>query len=207
MFSDEHPLLSSFARELFAGLYEELCALDQRISSLEERIRAVFQSQPLCHKIAAVEGVGPVTATAIVGAVADGKMFRNGRRFAAWLGLVPRQHSRWRQTAAAGNHEARRSVLTHVAHSWRSLGSFRCATKTDSRSRWIAEKKANWEQPKHVSQWQTRMRESFGRCWPETNRMGFSGAVFLDGLQDERSDGATGKTGSSRTHFIGGWAV
>ena len=56
LFSEEHPLLSSFARELFAGLYDELCAVDQRIHSLEERIRAVFQSQALCQKIAAVEG-------------------------------------------------------------------------------------------------------------------------------------------------------
>ena len=57
LFSEEHPLLSSFAREQFAGLYDELCAVDQRIHSLEERIKAVFQSQALCQKIAAVEGV------------------------------------------------------------------------------------------------------------------------------------------------------
>jgi transposase len=40
-----------------------------------------------------MEGVGPVTATAIVASVGDAKVFRNGRQFAAWLGLTPRQHS------------------------------------------------------------------------------------------------------------------
>ena len=60
---------------------------------MDERIQQVFTGNERCQKIAAVEGVGPVTATAIVAAVADAKVFRNGRQLAAWLGLVPRQHS------------------------------------------------------------------------------------------------------------------
>jgi len=48
------------------GLYDELHVLDERIQSLEERIRAIFRSNDLCQKIAAVEGVGPVIVTAIV---------------------------------------------------------------------------------------------------------------------------------------------
>jgi hypothetical protein len=40
-----------------------------------------------------LEGIGPVTATAIVASVGDAKIFKNGRQFAAWLGLTPRQHS------------------------------------------------------------------------------------------------------------------
>jgi transposase len=48
----------------------------------------------LCQKkIAAVPGIGPITATAIVAAVGRADGFRNGRHLAAWLGLVPRQHS------------------------------------------------------------------------------------------------------------------
>jgi transposase len=42
------------------------------------------------QRIAAVEGVGPVTATEVVAAISDRRAFRNGRQFAAWLGLVPR---------------------------------------------------------------------------------------------------------------------
>jgi len=71
------------------GLYDELHVLDERIQSLEERIRAIFRSNDLCQKIAAVEGVGPVIVTAIVAAVADGRTFRNGRQLATWLGPVP----------------------------------------------------------------------------------------------------------------------
>src|SRR6478752_7188234 len=38
-------------------------------------------------------GVGPVLATAVVATVADPKVFRSGRNFSAWIGLVPKQHS------------------------------------------------------------------------------------------------------------------
>src|SRR5438445_1190865 len=72
LFSEEHPLLTPFARELFAGLYHELCAIDERIQSLEQRIQASFESNSLCQKIAEVEGVGPVIATAVIAAVANG---------------------------------------------------------------------------------------------------------------------------------------
>ena len=50
------------SRELFASLYEELCALDKRIEATEERIQRVFVGKERCQKIATVEGVGPVTA-------------------------------------------------------------------------------------------------------------------------------------------------
>lgn len=93
LFSEEHPLLSLFARELIAGLHAELCDIDERLQSLEHRIRTSFESNAFCQRIAAVEGVGPVIATAVVAAISDGKTFRNGRQFAAWLGTVPRQHS------------------------------------------------------------------------------------------------------------------
>ena len=60
---------------------------------LNNGFERVVRNNDLCQKNAAVEGVGPLIATAMVAAVADGKAFRNGRQFAAWLGLVPRQHS------------------------------------------------------------------------------------------------------------------
>ena len=61
-------------------------------------------------------------ATAVVGAVADGKMFRTGRQFAAWLGLVPRQHSSGEKQRLLGITKRGDPVFAHVAHSWRSVG-------------------------------------------------------------------------------------
>ena len=44
-------------------------------------------------KLEKIPGIGPVTATALVATIGDAKHFQNGRQLAAWLGLVPRQHS------------------------------------------------------------------------------------------------------------------
>lgn len=140
LFSEDHPLLTSFSRELFASLYEELCALDERIQAMEQRIQRVFANNEQCQKLAAIEGVGPLTATAMVAAVADGKAFRNGRQFAAWLGLVPRQHSSGDKQRLLGitkrGDPYLRMLLVHGARSvvYRSVG------KTDRRNTWIAEK-------------------------------------------------------------------
>jgi transposase len=78
---------------LFAGLYEELCQLDDRIQAMEERIDDTFRADEACQRISRVEGIGPVIATAIVEAIANGRAFCNRRQISDWLGLVPRQYS------------------------------------------------------------------------------------------------------------------
>jgi transposase len=141
LIAEEHPQLSPFARELFLSLYEELCALDRRIQAVEERVQRVFKEQEACQRIAAVEGVGPMIATAVVAAIADGRAFRNGRQFAAWLGLVPRQYSSGDKQRLGGISKRGdpylRMLLIHGARST----VYRATGKTDDRSRWIAEKK------------------------------------------------------------------
>jgi transposase len=138
LFAEDHPLLTAFSRELFASLYEELCAIDQRIQAMEERIQRVFRANEQCQKIAAVEGVGPLIATAMVAAVSDGKVFRSGRQFAAWLGLVPRQHSSGDKQRLSGitkrGDPYLRMLLIHGARSV----IYRSAGKTDRRNQWIA---------------------------------------------------------------------
>jgi transposase len=140
LFSEPHPQLTAFGRELFASLYEEFRGLDERIQVMEQRIERVFAEQEACQKIAAVEGVGPVIATAIVAAIADGRAFRNGRQFAAWLGLVPRQHSSGDKQRLLGISKRGDPYLRMLLiHGARSV-VYRSPAKQDARSRWIAEK-------------------------------------------------------------------
>lgn len=135
-----HPQLTSFAQELFASLYEELCAIDDRVEAMQVRISRVFASHEACQKIAEVEGVGPLIATAVVAAIADGRAFRNGRQFAAWLGLVPRQHSSGDKQRLLGISKRGDPYLRMLLiHGARSV-VYRCSLKTDARSRWIADK-------------------------------------------------------------------
>lgn len=85
--------LTPTLRMMMGELIEELRVLDERIRTMDRHIDAVFRANEACQRIARIEGVGPKTATAFVAAVGDPAEFKNGRHFAAWLGLVPRQHS------------------------------------------------------------------------------------------------------------------
>jgi transposase len=85
--------LTGLGRELLEDLYRELAALDEQLLQIEARIERIFATTELCQRLAQVEGVGPLIATAMVAAVGDPRAFKNGRQLAAWLGLVPRQHS------------------------------------------------------------------------------------------------------------------
>lgn len=80
-------------RVLLADLAADLRGLDDRIVSLDDRIAQCVKRDPLARRLMSLRGVGPLTASALAGALGDGKAFSKGRDFAASLGLTPRQHS------------------------------------------------------------------------------------------------------------------
>jgi transposase len=86
----ECPVPELLRGELLRQL-EGLRTLTARITELERQIASWQRREPECQRIAAIPGVGRLTATAVVASVADAKSFRSGREFAAFLGLVPRQ--------------------------------------------------------------------------------------------------------------------
>ena len=89
----------------------------------------------------AVEGVGPVIATALIASAGDATTFDNGRQFAAWLGLVPRQHSTGGRTRL-GRITKRGDVYLRylLVHGARSV-MVRVGDKTDPKSTWARELK------------------------------------------------------------------
>jgi transposase len=113
--------LTAFSRRLFASLYDELLSLEEKIEAIDEQIWAVYQASESCQRLAAVEGIGPLIATALVAAMSDGKTFRNGRQFAAWLGLVPPAVFEWRESTTPRHQQAWRSLSTNSVDPWRSL--------------------------------------------------------------------------------------
>jgi transposase len=80
-------------RLLVQRLMEQLKELDRQAGEIEAQIAAWHRDNELSRKLAAVPGIGPITASALVATVGDAKNFANGRQLAAWLGLVPRQNS------------------------------------------------------------------------------------------------------------------
>jgi transposase len=82
------------SRALFARLFEHFRVLDRQVQELEREINTWHREDTASQRrLQAIPGIGPLTASALVASVGDAKVFRNGRQFAAWLGLVPRQNS------------------------------------------------------------------------------------------------------------------
>ena len=136
---DGENRLPDLFRELLGELYEQLQLLDERIKGYDRRVTALFRSQEECRRIEAVEGVGPLGATAVVATFGDGRQFGNGRQFSAALGLVPRQHSTGGEPLLLGiSKRGDRYVRTLLIHGARSVVNVVLSNhKDDTRSRWI----------------------------------------------------------------------
>ena len=84
------PLL---LRQSIAELADRLADLERRIQILDQRISAWSKQDNAAKALLTLCGVGPVTASAAVATAGNVSVFKNGREFAAWLGLVPKQNS------------------------------------------------------------------------------------------------------------------
>lgn len=80
-------------RLLIERLIEHLKLLDRQVDEIEAQIKAWHRDSEISRRLERVPGIGPITASALAATVGDAKNFDNGRQLAAWLGLVPRQHS------------------------------------------------------------------------------------------------------------------
>ena len=105
------------ARAAFIGLREHCRATAEQIEGLERRIIAHARGDDTARRLATIPGIGPITASLVAATVAGNiGAFRSARDFAAWLGLVPRQHSTGGKTrlgriTKAGNREIRRLLV------------------------------------------------------------------------------------------------
>jgi transposase len=85
--------LLDVARACLVALGAQLRSLKAQILGFDRQIMAWHRSNETSMRLDAIPGVGPMLATALVACVADPKVFRSGRNFSAWIGLVPKQHS------------------------------------------------------------------------------------------------------------------
>jgi transposase len=80
-------------RQVIQLLAAQLDDVGRRIAEVDARIVAWHKTNPISRRLSTIPGIGPLTASAIAATVPDPDVFRGGREFAAWLGLVPRQKS------------------------------------------------------------------------------------------------------------------
>jgi transposase len=129
--------LPEVVREVGTELRGRLGELDRRIAEYDHRIEQLAKQNEAARRLMQVEGVGPMTATALVATVGEGHAFHHGRQFAAWLGLVPKQYSTGGKTVLGritkhGNVYLR----TLLIHGARAVLQF-SAKRTDRKSRWV----------------------------------------------------------------------
>jgi transposase len=87
---DRIPPIARFCLEVLARQYKALTA---EIGSIDKRIHAWHRACEDSRRLEQIPGIGPIVATALVAEIGDWKQFRSGRNLAAWIGLVPKQHS------------------------------------------------------------------------------------------------------------------
>jgi transposase len=85
--------LPEIARGAIGDLLEQLRLLDERIGEYDRRLEAQARLSEPARRLMRIRGIGAITALAIVATVGNAREFKNGRQFAAWVGLVPGQYS------------------------------------------------------------------------------------------------------------------
>jgi transposase len=90
---DAESELPTKLRQLLARLLEHSRYLRQQAEDLEAEIKRWHEANEASRRVAEIPGIGALTASALVASIGDAKAFTTGRQLAAWIGLVPRQHS------------------------------------------------------------------------------------------------------------------
>jgi len=126
-------LLQQWVRERQA----EWNALEEQIASCDRQMRQWYQATPACARLGEVEGIGVITATAVVASVGDARQFDSGRQFASWLGLTPRECSSGGKRHLGGITKRGDGYLRKLLIHGARAAVLTAKRKQDARSRWI----------------------------------------------------------------------
>ena len=127
--------LPAMVIETWREQYARLSELDEQISQIERRLRQWQREDSATMRIAAIPGVGLLSATAAVATMGDARAFKSGREFAAWLGLVPRQTGTGGRVRLLGiSKRGDKYLRTLLIHGARSV-----LTHSKSPPEWLSE--------------------------------------------------------------------
>jgi transposase len=83
----------AIAREALLQLVEQIRDIERKIEAFDKQLLSLARQNEVCRRLMTILGIGPIAATALVATVGNARSFTSGRHFAAWIGLVPKQHS------------------------------------------------------------------------------------------------------------------
>jgi len=131
-----NELLGVF-RNLMQRLFDHFKEISMQVKALDMEIQQWHRNNEASTRLAQIPGIGPISATALVASLSNAKNFDNGRQVAAWLGLVPRQHSTGGKTNLLGMSKRGDSYLrTLLIHGARSV-IYRASLKKDNINSWV----------------------------------------------------------------------
>lgn len=132
--------LTHAAKEIFTQLHEQLKIYMQQVKDYENKIEQHAVRDPRCIAIQEIEGIRPITASALVASINDPNVFKNGREVSAWLGLVPKQFSSGNKIVLGGiTKRGDRYLKKLLIHGGCSVVK-NCEKKTDKKSEWVKDK-------------------------------------------------------------------
>ena len=135
--SRERGKLSESGYQTFLELYAEFLEHDKKIAEYDKKFERMAQEDGICKRLCTIPGIGAITSSAIVAAVGDATFFKNGRQFAAWLGLVPRQHSTAGRNCLLGISKRGDGYIRKLAvHGARAVAA-QAGKHSNRRSEWI----------------------------------------------------------------------
>ena len=148
LLDEECEQLSSVEKSLYRRLRQDLNRIEQELDYHMSGLEKLAKEDDACQRLQTIDGIGPLSATAIVAKIGNGSDFQKGRDLSAFLGLVPSQHSSGNKQVLSGitKHGDRyiRQLLVHGGRACvyaasrlnKSTGEFR---KNDPHSVWIRE--------------------------------------------------------------------
>ena len=138
-----HDAVPALAWEEIDAHYEQLLDQHQQILAYDRKINAFVREDEQAERLTRIQGIGPITASAIVATVGNATLFRNGRQFAAWLGLTPRQYSTGGKPKLGRiSKRGDRYLRTLLIHGARTE-LMHTAKRSDQKSRWAEKLKEN----------------------------------------------------------------
>lgn len=140
--SDLPPMLITSLQ----ALHDDILRLDLQIRNAERQLSQAARSLPVVQQLLSIPGIGLITACALVAAIPNIHVFKNGRHLAAWLGLVPSEHSsgNTRRLGAISKVGCPhlRSLITHGARSVLLAAKRPGAAERDRLKRWALDVEA-----------------------------------------------------------------
>ena len=135
--NDQQSAVPLLLKDLLQQHWQDLDRLEQRIEDIDKQLAQWAKTNHQAVTLQQMLGVGVITATAFAAGVSDAKLFNNGRQFAAWLGLVPRQYSSGGKNKLGSITKTGDVYLrTMLAQGARSI-VFNAKKKSDPFSLWI----------------------------------------------------------------------